>query len=116
DYTLEIDGEVFTGKTNAEGLVEQRLLPNAKEGKLTVGAGSEQVEYILSLRQLDPADEPSGVQGRLNSLGYDAGPADGTMNDRTRAALSRFQADRGLEPTGDLDRATVDKLKEVHDG
>ncbi|MHC4502607.1 MAG: PGRP and LysM peptidoglycan-binding domain-containing protein [Planctomycetota bacterium] len=114
DYELEIDGEVFTGKTDANGLLEQGILPNAKEGKLAVGTGADRMEYVLNLRQLDPADEPSGVQQRLNNMGYDAGKVDGTLNDQTRSALSRFQADNDLEPTGELDDETVKKLMEVH--
>jgi carboxyl-terminal processing protease len=47
-------------------------------------------------------------------MGYDAGKVDGTLNDQTRSALSRFQADNDLEPTGELDDETVKKLMEVH--
>jgi hypothetical protein len=40
------------------------------------------------------------VQQRLAELGYDPGPADGTLGPRTRAAIQAFQRARGLEVDG----------------
>ena len=54
----------------------------------------------------EPSDIPAGpehtyeVQTILNRLGYETGPVDGELNDATREALRKFQADAGLEPTG----------------
>jgi peptidoglycan hydrolase-like protein with peptidoglycan-binding domain len=36
------------------------------------------------------------------------------MNSATRAALRYFQQQNGLEPTGEPDQQTRDKLKQVH--
>ena len=48
----------------------------------------------------------AAVQENLNALGYNAGPADGAMGRRTRAAIRGFQLDQGLPidgiPTEDL--------------
>lgn len=38
----------------------------------------------------------AGVQRALNALGYAAGPADGLMGPKTRAAISAYQTDSGL--------------------
>ena len=46
------------------------------------------------------------TQSALNSRGYDAGAVDGLWGPNTQSALRRFQADRGLAPTGLLDDAT----------
>ncbi len=43
------------------------------------------------------------VQRHLNDLGYGAGPVDGLIGPLTRAAIRRFQRDRGDEPTGVID-------------
>jgi phage tail tape-measure protein len=46
------------------------------------------------------------TQLALNSRGYDAGTVDGLWGPNTKAALRRFQTDRGLAPTGELDDET----------
>jgi len=56
----------------------------------------------------EPAREPRGLQRAgirelqrlLNRLGYSAGPADGRIGERTRAAIRRFERDRGMEVRG----------------
>ena len=50
------------------------------------------------------------VQAALNLLNYEAGPVDGVFGRRTRAAVSRFQADHGFPVTGRLDRAQMQTL------
>ncbi len=50
------------------------------------------------------------VQGILNKNGYDAGPADGVMGERTKIAIKAFQKDSGLQPTGNVDKALVEAL------
>lgn len=50
------------------------------------------------------------VQRRLNAAGFDAGPADGIRGPRTKRALLRFQAANGLEPSGEVDAATLGRL------
>ena len=50
------------------------------------------------------------AQTRLRALGYDAGPADGAAGPKTLSAIRRFQADKGLKVTGQLDPETVRTL------
>jgi osmotically inducible lipoprotein OsmB len=40
------------------------------------------------------------IQYGLGRLGYDAGPADGSLGPRTRSAISRYQQDNGLPGDG----------------
>ncbi|MDD2868041.1 lytic murein transglycosylase [Neomegalonema sp.] len=42
------------------------------------------------------------VQGRLAQLGYDVGPADGRMGQRTASAIAAAAASAGLPPRGEL--------------
>lgn len=58
----------------------------------------------------DPLSAVRQAQERLNQLGYAAGTADGLVGPKTRAALRRFQQEKGLKVTGVLDAATADKL------
>ena len=41
---------------------------------------------------------------------------DNALNQETKDALRGFQATHNLEPTGEADQATLDKLRNLHDG
>ncbi|TDT17182.1 ABC-type branched-subunit amino acid transport system substrate-binding protein [Ilumatobacter fluminis] len=53
------------------------------------------------------------MQTALTELGYYAGPIDGQMNDEFAAAIAAFQTDNGLEPTGELDAATIAAIQQA---
>ncbi|MEZ5429071.1 MAG: peptidoglycan-binding domain-containing protein [Pyrinomonadaceae bacterium] len=109
-YALRIDGVEKEGKTDADGWLRESISPNAKTAKLSLDDGTE---YELKLGKLDPADEISGIQGRLYSLGYFEGSVDGRMSDETKAALEVFQRSQNLDVTGEPDRKTRDLLIEM---
>ena len=50
------------------------------------------------------------AQRRLAELGFDPGPADGAMGQRTANAFRAYQRERGLDVTGRLDAATAAQL------
>ena len=50
------------------------------------------------------------AQARLQALGYDPGPLDGRWGAKMAAAVSKFQQAQGLPVTGELDKATQEKL------
>ena len=111
-YTLDIDGRLFSGTTDAEGRLEHPIPPNARMGKLLIG--SSQDEYLLDFGHLDPVNEVSGIQARLNNLGLGCGQIDGLMGPKTEASLRLFQERHGLQPSGQTNPQTLDKLKEAH--
>lgn len=114
-YALEYDdGQVLTGSTDGDGWVEQPLPPRVRKAVLVLRDGAER--YELAVGALDPADTPSGAQGRLGSLGYYFGAVDGVLGPMTRAALRRFQRAKGLEASGELDEATAAALRGEHGG
>jgi hypothetical protein len=112
EYILDIDGKLTRGSTGADGSVTLRIPGNARRGKITVGPDRE--EFELQLGGMDPIETLSGVQGRLNNLGYDCGGADGAMTAETAEAIRRFQKDHGLPETGEPDDVTRSRLKELH--
>src|SRR5512147_1524189 len=57
-----------------------------------------------------PADIREG-QRLLNTLGYDAGAADGLIGPRTRSAITDYQARNGLERTGQLTSRLLHQLR-----
>ena len=58
-----------------------------------------------------PPDSIAGAQARLNYVGLGCGPVNGEWNGATRRATTRWQIERGLTPTGELDDATIDQFE-----
>ena len=113
-YILEIDGKLFSGQTDAQGVIDRPIPPHARRGKLILGTGDTSEEYELELGYLDPVSEISGLQARLNDLGFDCGQEDGVIGPETESALRAFQAEHGLNETGAPDDATRQKLAAMH--
>jgi N-acetylmuramoyl-L-alanine amidase len=105
-YKLQIDGIWISGVTDGNGYLEQPLPPSAGTGQLLVGEGDVQDVHDLGFGSVDPIDTDTGISKRLQNLGYDPG-------DDPSEAIGGFQSDQGLEPTGQLDDATRNKLTEV---
>jgi N-acetylmuramoyl-L-alanine amidase len=107
-YLVRLPGKVLQGTTDADGAVTIELPPDARDAFLEI----DDVQIDLLPGHLDPVDAESGVQARLQNLGFDAGePGDA---DKLRAALERFQQVHGIEPSGEPDDATKQKLVEQH--
>ena len=115
-FELIVDGQSTTGTTSQSGEIQVPIPPSAKTGTLKVGSGDAQKTYNLKLGELDPQDTMTGAQARLRNLGYDCGAIDDQSGPKTEAALKAFQKSVGLEPTGELNATTQQKLQEVHDG
>lgn len=111
-YVLNIDGKLIRGTTGGDGLLEQVIPADAKSGKLILSGGQE--EYDIRIGHLNPIDDLSGVQQRLNNLGFSCGAEDGEMNDALSAAIESFQNRYHLPVTGQPDAATKAKLEQLH--
>lgn len=116
-FNLVIDQRLLlTGSpADADGCIDVKIPRDAREGTISV----EGFSWRFTLGALNPIKKTndsgvSGAQGRLLNLGYDVGKPDGILGPRTAAALRRFQKDRGLPVTGDLDRATENALITAH--
>ena len=78
----------------------------AEKAKCDAGGDPEEVEGGLGLSR----EDRRLVQMGLSSGGYDPGPADGLIGERTREAIRRWQGSRGEAETGYLD---ADGAKEL---
>ena len=110
DYTLEIDGQMFSGKTDSEGKLMHSIPPDAKKGNLVID-GTE--EHELELGELDPVTEERGLRARLENLGFIAGAQDSSA-DELKEAIEAFQQKNNLNVTGQADDQTRKKLLEIH--
>ena len=113
-YVLMIDGQLYNGTTDDEGCLEVAIPPGATRGELTLGQDPilQQV-FSLDLGGMDPLTEAPGIQKRLRNLGFNC-ELSGEMDDVTASAISAFQKKYDLEPTGEPDQSTLDKLKAHH--
>lgn len=115
-YVLKFEDREVSGFTDAFGQLEEPIRPDARRATLIVGEGIEQVEYELNLGHLHPIESTTGVQARLENLGYAVGAVDGVVNEPTIAAIERFCGEHHLEPPpkGQIGTVVREKLKEVH--
>ncbi len=116
-YTLEIEsGPAISGKTSGDGLIECSVPPSAHRGTLVLEPGTPNEERIeLRIGYLDPIDQATGSQARLNNLGFRCGRNDGEIGPKTEQAIKNFQRSTGLKASGELDEATLQKLREAHE-
>lgn len=116
-YELRAIPRSLEGTIPASGEIEHAVPADLESVDLFVwGSGAERpsFQWTLRLGHLDPIDTVSGIQARLNNLGYDAGPADGIDGPLTRAALRAFQEHHDLPTTGEPDDTVRAKLAEAY--
>ena len=110
-FTLDLDGTLTEIASDANGFVEVQIPADVSRGSITSANGKR---ITLRIGHLDPADEVSGAQARLNNLGFDVGSEDDVKGAKTTEGLRRFQKGASLTQTGELNQTTIAKLIEVH--
>ena len=70
---------------------------------------TQRVESMNS-QQGESSDLVKQAQDKLSALGKDVGTPDGQMNAKTQEALTDFQQQNGLQPSGQLDQQTIAAL------
>ncbi|MEO8380912.1 MAG: peptidoglycan-binding protein [Acidobacteriota bacterium] len=115
-FQLTVGGKSFAGTVAADGVLEQAVPIDVTSGSLKVWiTDAELEEWQLKIGWMDPISTITGVQARLNNLGFDCGDADGVLDDATTWAIKAFQSRVGLEPTGTLDDALREKIASYYD-
>ncbi|MFT3766498.1 MAG: peptidoglycan-binding protein [Minicystis sp.] len=110
-YRFAVDGAPpREGTLDADGWLKEWIPPDGARAEITLLDRGREERHEALLGHLDPVTEITGVQARLNNLGYRCGPESGELDARTRAALASFQQEHGLEATGEIDDATRGKL------
>jgi N-acetylmuramoyl-L-alanine amidase len=114
---LIVDDESFDLITDSKGKIEQEIPSDAHEAVLVIKGDQTpfQGDIIpIKIGHLDPVEEVSGQQARLNNLGYFAG--DGAKADAPdfHSAVEEFQCDHHLKVDGICGPVTRAKLKDVH--
>jgi N-acetylmuramoyl-L-alanine amidase len=93
-------------------LVDGRVGPETWNG--LVEAGYSLGDRVLYFRYpMFRGDDVLALQGRLNTLGFDAGREDGIFGERCDRALREFQRNVGMRPDGIVGPETVQQLVRV---
>jgi localization factor PodJL len=119
------DGDAAAKRDEVAGMLSPEQLENAKAAAALwrvktpdpasnsydiPEAWTESSETTASIENPDVRKAVSDLQRLLNERGYDAGPVDGLIGQKTRNAIVAFQRDAGLEPNGEINQALVEKL------
>jgi hypothetical protein len=126
-YTLKVSSladpakqTTFTGETGADGLLIQKAIPVRMALGVLTFPGPPSYTRRLNLGFLHPVTLISGVQMRLNNLGFGSGPATGAQSAAYTAALQAFQTKFQKQyhlpnVTGTLDDDTINALRAEYD-
>lgn len=117
--TGEVYDNVFQG-ANGEYFAKENKKPVEEPEEETpvivpkdnpYGIASETKDYSAKRGNVWGGKEVKAVQWALNEMGYGAGEVDGVYGPNTAGAVSRFQADVGMTPTGDYDALTKEQMR-----
>ena len=113
---LLVEGESYSLTTDQGGKIEHEIPPSAENGCLTArnAEGAVVMQMQLRIGSLDPVEEQTGLQARLNNLGYDVGGGEESDPEVLRAAVEEFQREQRLQVDGICGSQTQAKLKQVH--
>lgn len=113
DYILKVDGFIYrTGTTDETGTITEMIPPRTRYGLLLVG--EKQEEITINFGYVDPIEEISGVQVRLQNLGFYEGEINDELSPETVVAIAEFQRSVELSGEGELNEETRLKLVEIH--
>jgi hypothetical protein len=113
---LKLESETYELKTDSQGLLEQPIPPTAHQGTLVImgATAGDTRETPIEIGYLHPIEEITGVQARLNNLGYNAGEIGENDEETLRSAVEEFQSDHGMTPDGKWGPPLQAKLKEIY--
>lgn len=117
EYLLDVAGLKYHGKSDDAGLVVQKIDASAKKAELTLFLDEYQKNTLfwsLELGALPPHEEPSGIQARLNNLGYYCANELGDIDSTTSNAINAFKTKHGLANDAVIDHALTSTLLSVY--
>lgn len=107
---VTVDGVHCSARTDRDGWLELAVRPDARAARVLLDGRHR---FEIRLGHLSPPETLLGVQERLRNLGYFRGRLDGLPSEPLSRALARFQRDRELEVSGEIDGATRQTLVDL---
>lgn len=103
-FEIQYGLDTVSGNTSGDGMIEAEIPADVQEAKLLVWLrdDDEKASYSTTIQfeQLEPENDPKGIQKRLQGLGFYNGPVDGELGPMTRNAIKNFQKKNNLPTTG----------------
>ena len=111
--TLTINGIAGDVTTDGDGVITAAVPSDCTSATLQLG----EAQYEIAVGALAPISESAGMAGRFTNLGYWYGDDDDANDTEALAlAVELFQADHGLDITGNVDADIIQQLDQAHDG
>ncbi len=117
-YTRSIDDndKDITEKLD-NGYIVEEISTGEEAGELKIWLYDDpdpHLEYEIVVGGLDPLEEISGIQARLNNLGFFCGEVDGKNGPKTKKGVKAFQKKYELAVDGIAGPNTQAKLKKIY--
>ncbi len=104
-YEITVDGDVSRAITDGEGWIKRKISPDAARATIVFDPDGERETYEITLGGIDPVSSVTGIQARLENIGY-ACVLSGEEDAQLALALARYQEDHQLPVTGEIDDTT----------
>jgi hypothetical protein len=114
---LHLGNQSVKVTTDGTGRLQQDIPADLAAGCVTILGPQTPFEgnaISLKIGHLDPVDQTTGQQARLNNIGYSAGEVGGKDDMTLRSAVEEFQCEQNLVVDGICGPQTQSKLKQVH--
>ena len=108
-YVLHAGRIKCEGHTDRQGMVEARVPAGVQNATLILGEGEGSDVYELKIGHLDPAETVTGIQQRLQNLGFPCSIS-GELDGRTRAALQEFKSAKEQDSQTQVDEDELHQL------
>jgi len=115
---LSLGANTYNVTTDGSGAINQEIPPTVQNGVLIIQDDSQtpygNVQIPILVGSLDPVDQLTGQQARLQNLGYFFGTIGSAADDEFESAVEEFQCDNYLTVDGICGPVTQAKLKQVY--
>jgi|GEM_PF-790970 len=105
----------LAGTTDGNGVLKKDIPYDEVEVTITAwppeDPNKQSISWNLYVGGLDPLDTPSGIQARLESLGFDCGGESGDIGPATEEALRAFRAQEKIDEQDLLGPKTLKALE-----
>ena len=116
-YSLDVEGAQYNGQSDESGMLIEKIDASAKKAKLFIFLDSYQKDTLfwpLELGGLTAHSDVSGIQARLNNLGYFCNNETGELDSSTKRAVNEFKINNDLANDSVIDFEFTSKLLSVY--